>query len=304
MSIVTAQDYINQVQRNVHDQTGALFTDQQLLGMVNEARTRVALDTHCYRQFITGLNTIPQQETYLYNGSLGGVQLTAGGANYTSPNVTISGGSGTGAQAEAVVSGGVIQEINVSNWGSGYSSNMPPNILITDSTGSGAAATPIILNNVLDVLSVAVLWGDIRISFCWLPFTGFQAYCRSYTNQYSTPGVFTLHQGLLKAFLYPIPDQVYPMEMDVITQPTDLADVTSPETQIIAPWNDAVQFYASYLAIMSLQQYEKSKFFYDARSDGSIGGMYGGRIKQLPATAFSRRIFNPYKTYWPMARRL
>jgi hypothetical protein len=302
MAIATAADYIGQVQRNVHDQTGATFTTAALLGMVNEARQRVALDTHCYRQFITGLNTITQQETYLYNGSLGGAAITAGGSGYVDPVVTISGGSGTGATATATQTAGIITSVNMTNWGSGYSSAAPPTFSITDSggPGSGATASPIILNNVLDVLSIAVLWGDIRITFGYLPFTGFQTYCRAYANQYETPAIFTLHQGMLKAFLFPIPDQPYEMEMDVITQPTDLASTTSAETQIIAPWNDAVQWYASYLAIMSLQQFEKAKFFYD----GGSGGAYGNRIKQLPATAFSRRIFNPYRTYWPMARRL
>lgn len=302
--IVTAADYISQVQRNVHDETGADFSQASLLGMVNEARQRVALDTHCYRQFITGLNTIPQQETYLYNGALGGVQITNGGAHYTAPTVSFGSGAGAGASASALLSGGVITNINVTNWGSGYSSNSPPTISITDSTGSGATASPVILDNVLDILSIAVLWGTLRVTFGWLPFTGFQAYCRAYTNQYSTPGVFTMHQGILKAFMYPIPDQVYPMEMDIVTQPTDLATTASPETQIMMPWNDAVQFYASFLAVASLQQYEKAKFWYDAKPDGSIGGMYGGRIKQLPATAFSRRMPNPYRTYWPMVRKL
>lgn len=304
MAIVTAQDYIDQVRRNVHDATSADFSDSSLLNMVNEARQRVALDTHCYRQFITGLNTIPQQETYLYNGSLGGVSVPIGGSGYTAPMVTFSGGTGSGASAAAFVMNGSIIGINMTNWGSGYSSNSPPTVVITDPTGTGASAIPVILNDVLDILSIAVLWGDLRITFGWLPFTGFQAFCRAYRNQYSTPGVFTMHQGILKTFIYPIPDQVYPMEMDVVTLPTDLAVVDSPETQLINPWNDAVQFYASYLAIASLQQYEKSSFWYAAMPDGTIGGMYGGRIKQLPASAFSRRIPNPYRTYYPMVRKL
>jgi hypothetical protein len=302
--ISTAQDYINQVQRNIHDTTNADFSNGQILGMVNEARQRVALDTHCYRQFITGLNTVAQQETYLYNGSLGGVQMVSGGMNYSSPMISFTGGSGSGAAAEALVENGVITNINMTNWGSGYSTSAPPTVVITDGTGTGASANPVILFNVLDILSISVLWGTLRTSFGWLPFSAFQAFCRAYTNQYETPGVFTMYQAAFKAYVYPIPDQVYPMEMDVITLPTDLAGVSTAETQILAPWNDAVQFYASFLAIASLQQYEKARFWYDAKPDGSIGGMYGGRIKQLPATAFSRRIPNSYRTFYPLIRKL
>ena len=295
MSISTAQDYIDQVRRNIHDTASSDFTDPQLLGMVNEARQRVALDTHCYRQFITGLNTVAQQETYLYNGALGGVSVTNGGTGYVNPTVSFIGGSGSGASASAVLSGGVITGINMTSWGSGYSTSNPPTIQITDSAGVNAAASPIILYNIFDVLSITVLWGSLGIMFGYLPFTAFQAYCRAYRMQYETPAIFTLHQGIMKSFVYPIPDQVYPMEMDVITQPTDLALTTTPETQILAPWNDGVQFYASFLAIASLQQYEKSMFW---------RGLYEKRVKELPATAFSRRVFNPYRTYGPMVRRM
>jgi hypothetical protein len=304
--ISTGADYVAQVQRNIADVQGNDFTQPQLLQMVNEARQRVAQDTHCYRQYITGLNTIGQQETYLYNGSCGGVNVSAGGANYSAnPVVTLAGGSGTGATAAAVVQNGVITGINMTNWGTGYSTTSPPTVGITDATGTGAAATPIVLYNTLDILGCDILWGSLRVCFGWLPFSGFNAFCRAYALQYDTPGVFTLYQGVqFKIYMYPIPDQVYPLALDVITLPTDLATVASPETQILAPWNDAVQFYATFLAISSLQQYEKAKFWYDPHPDGSIGGMYGGRIKQLPATAFSRRISNLYRTYRAMVRRL
>lgn len=307
MAIATAQDYINQVARNVHDTSNVDFSTTQLLGMVNEARQRVAMDTHCYRQFITGLNTFAQQETYAYNvGAVGGVSVLNGGSNYSAHTaVTFSGGSGSGLSATPVIVGGVITGINMTGWGQGYTPTTPPTVVITDSGGgSGASASPILLYNILDILSVSVLWGSLSITHCFLPFTGFQTFCRAWRTQYEVPAIFTLHQGINKAFLYPIPDQAYPMEWDVITLPTDLATVSSPETQITAPWNDAVQFYATFLAIASLQQYEKAKFWYDALPSGAIGGMYGGRIKQLPATAFSRRILSPYRTYWPMVRKL
>ena len=303
MAILTAQDYLTQVQQLVADPTNSNFSQTTLLNFINQARTRVALDTHCYRAYVPSLNTIAQQETYAYNaGAIGGTNIISGGANYSSSTaVNFSGGSGTGATGVASITGGVIQNIFMTNWGSGYTPTSLPTISITDiGGGTGASATPICLYNVLDILGMDVLWGTLRINFGYVPFTGFNAYCRAYSNQYETPGIFTLHQGIQKAFIYPIPDQAYVMAWDLITLPTDLASPSSPETQILAPWNDAVQFYAAFLASASLQQYQKAAFWYD----GAQGGLYGNRVRQLPATAFSRRIFNPYKTYWPMIRKI
>jgi uncharacterized repeat protein (TIGR01451 family) len=69
-----------------------------------------------------------------------GIELTAGGTGYTStPTVTISGGGGTGATAKAVVSGGVVQQIVITNRGYNYTSI--PTVSITGGSGSGATAT-------------------------------------------------------------------------------------------------------------------------------------------------------------------
>lgn len=61
--------------------------------------------------------------------------LTNGGANYTSPTVTLTGGGGTGAAITLTVTSKVVTGITVTP-GSGYTS--VPTYQITDSTGSGA----------------------------------------------------------------------------------------------------------------------------------------------------------------------
>jgi len=78
--------------------------------------------------------------------------VTYGGSGYvTAPNVTVSGGGGSGAMATASISGGVVTGINVINPGSGYSSTPlvtidppPADILYTtywsnDGTSSGGS---------------------------------------------------------------------------------------------------------------------------------------------------------------------
>lgn len=68
------------------------------------------------------------------------ITIGAGGTGYTSaPTVTLSGGGGTGAKAEATVSGGVVTKITVTNPGSGYTT--APTVALAGGGGTGATAT-------------------------------------------------------------------------------------------------------------------------------------------------------------------
>ena len=70
--------------------------------------------------------------------SVTSITINSGGAGYTSPTVTLSGGGGTGATATATVTAGAITAIHITNSGSGYTS--APTVTISGS-GSGASAT-------------------------------------------------------------------------------------------------------------------------------------------------------------------
>ena len=68
------------------------------------------------------------------------IGVTSGGSGYTSPpTVTFSGGNGSGATADAVISG-PIAGFTVTNGGSGYSPTSPPVVSISGA-GAGATAT-------------------------------------------------------------------------------------------------------------------------------------------------------------------
>jgi len=69
------------------------------------------------------------------------INVTAGGTGYNTvaPTVTITGGGGTGAAAKAVIAGGAIVAIFVTNPGSGYTTD--PAIGFTGGGGSGATAS-------------------------------------------------------------------------------------------------------------------------------------------------------------------
>ena len=71
-----------------------------------------------------------------YRKVITGFKIISGGADYTAPTITITGGEGGGATAEAVVTNGVITAINITNQGYGFES--PPTVAVTDDDGNGA----------------------------------------------------------------------------------------------------------------------------------------------------------------------
>tara|TARA_Y100001936_G_C16092055_1_gene687227 strand:- start:1997 stop:7621 length:5625 start_codon:yes stop_codon:yes gene_type:complete len=81
---------------------------------------------------------------YISGGSITdkvqGISVSTGGTGYsTAPLVNISGGSGSGAEATAVISAGVVIAINITKKGSGYTS--VPSISFSGGGGTGAEAT-------------------------------------------------------------------------------------------------------------------------------------------------------------------
>jgi hypothetical protein len=74
--------------------------------------------------------------------SIGSINVSAGGTGYTSaPTVALTGGGGTGATATAVVDGGAVIGVTITNPGTGYTST--PTVTFTGGAGSGAAATAV-----------------------------------------------------------------------------------------------------------------------------------------------------------------
>lgn len=99
------------------------------------------------------------------------INLLGGGSGYTTaPTITI-GGNGSGASAIAIISGGAVTSIEVTNSGSGYTSILPANISITGGNGSGASVASIVKTsatsgsivafnyNYLDVSGIQITYG-------------------------------------------------------------------------------------------------------------------------------------------------
>jgi len=63
--------YTTQVQRLLHDLNFQFWPQQELTDYINEARNRVAQDTKCLRQLVTGISLTAQQELYTPQTLLG-----------------------------------------------------------------------------------------------------------------------------------------------------------------------------------------------------------------------------------------
>lgn len=289
-------DYILQVQELLHDLSSVDWTQSEFINAVNGARNRVALDTHCVRKLystytapnVYGGSTIAQQETYPLTGGVMGVLLTAVGSTYTAPTVTIGApaAGGTQATAVAVVTAGVITQINMTNWGLGYVAT--PTVTITDSTGSGASATAVAMINVFDIKAVSPIWGVQRWTASWAAFGPYQAFCRANTSQFRYPGVWTSFWEMQQFYLYPVPDQPYGLDIEAVSTPNPLVNLTDVDVQIIAPVNDAVQFYAACLLVSKMQQPAMTDYW-EKR--------YDRRLFQIIATKNSTRVSNMYNNF-------
>ena len=288
-------DYITSVRELIHDLNGTDWTDQELTVHVNGARQRVALDTHCVRNFVTNLQAIANQETYPMTGGVGGATITNGGTGYTSaPSVTFAApSSGTAATGTAVVNNGAVVGILMTSWGSGYTS--APTISFSGGGGNSAAATAITIIQVINIMGISVIWGLMRYTLNWLPFSPFQAFCRANNTTLSRPGIWTAYEEMQTVYLYPIPDQQYIMEWDTISLPNDLVQLTDVDTQVIQPWADGVKYYAAHVALLKLQNFAQAEY---------MARKYENRIKQILLTKQDRRDPNVYRTWWRRLNRM
>jgi hypothetical protein len=318
-------DYITQVQFLVHDQTNADFTQSEMTAVINNARVVVAEDFQCCRHtYLAAPNQAPNPALYapvsvmqnqeLYplrgpnglNGIVVGANVTAGGSGYSpATTVTFTAGPPGSVQATAVpvISNGIITGINMTAWGTGYqpalplvspSAIQPPIVTITDSGGGvGAVATATMFNNVFNVIQISYLWGNQRYSLMWRGSMLFQAYMRSQTFFTQRGMIWTINQQMGFVLIQPPPDQSYVTEWDVICLPLPLLNPGDTDTQIVPPYDDAVQYYAAYLCLLKLQNFQQAEFMlklYSARVPKIIVGTGGVRIPNPYNKSFQRRV--------------
>jgi len=281
----TPGTYEYQVLDLLHDPNLNKWTLGQIDGYINEARRQLVMDTGCLRSlqqsFVTG-----GVEQYTFGTVAGGVILT-GGSGYTAPAVSFSGGGGTGVAATLGQSGGAVNTISFSNYGSGYSS--APTATITDPTGINATAQVGVINvNTYDVISVHVLWGTQRYTLRWMPFSLFSAAFRTWTAaSYQRQPECWAAYGENSIFIGTTPDQSYAVEFDTVVLPTPIATGDTTTQDPIPPRNqDPIKFFAAYLAKNNAQSYGEAEGF---------RAQYRTRLLEV-TSSYTRRIGDIYSS--------
>src|SRR6266404_4129357 len=264
--------YLLQIRRLLHDAGFNYYSDFDLTQQINEARQQVAAQGQCVR-------VLPPS-----TAGVATIAVTAGGAGYTAATVTVGPPNlitGTQATATATVLAGVVTDVTIAVAGIGY--YIVPQVTITgDGTGATAAATLLPANAtvaqaevynfsqanvfavatpgvraVLDVQQIAVYWGNLKPALMYCPWTQFNAYYRAWPQFSNLPSVWSKYgQGESgSVYFWPIPVEVLGMDWDCICEPLNLITEASIEA-IPAPWTDAVQYYAAYLAFLGAQRHD------------------------------------------------
>jgi hypothetical protein len=281
----TPGTYEFQVLDLLHDPNQNKWTLAQIDGYINEARRQLVMDTGCLRSlqksFVTG-----GVEQYQFGSVAGGIIATPG-ASYVNPTIAFSGGGGSGVAAAVTQSGGAVNTLSFSAYGSGYIS--APTATITDGAGTGATAQIGVINvNTYDILNVHVLWGTQRYSLRWYPFSLFSAQFRPWTaaSYQRQPEAWAVY-GEQSIFIGTTPDQSYPVEFDTVILPTALATGDTTTQDPIPPRNqDPIKFFAAYLAKNNAQNYGEAEGF---------RGQYRTRLLEV-SSSYTRRIGDIYSS--------
>ena len=118
-----------------------------------------------------------------------------------------------------------------------------------------------------------------------MPWTQFNAQLRFWQNYVGRPLVFSIY-GQGQIYIAPIPDQIYPIELDTVIQPTPLVNSTDVDN-IVEPYASCVKYFAAYLAKYQEQSYGEAEIFKQE---------YFKSVQQVLTTTATRRIPDPYQT--------
>lgn len=277
--MATLASYLTEVRRLLHDANGVFWSDSELTDDINAARERTVRDTGCLRN-------LQVTQTPLSSTGVGALPWSAG--------LTISTGSFvfSGIFIYQVTTGGVLGSA-VPIWPTG-TQPYPPSTSFTDGTATLTYDSPCEIINLaalpsglqtLDILNVTLFWGNSRIPLRYLPWTNFNAQLRYWQNHIGRPVCFSMY-GQGQIYIGPVPDQVYPCEIDTVILPNALSlSATTQVDQIVDPYTSPVAFYAAYKAKYKEQSYGEAEIYKQE---------YARNIQAALNSTYTRRIPDPY----------
>ena len=300
-------DYMQQVQRFLHDQRQRSINVDDIRSYVNRARREIAMRTQSIR-------IVPPT-----SGAIVAISVDSPGSGYTNPVVVVStpdypnhtpvNPNGDQATASAIAVAGQILSVSVTYGGDGY---QLPTATIVDPTGQGAILSVEVepiwttipfqeiynlsdiplghfpgVKSVFAVTQVAMIYAQYRYVLPCYPWSTYQAYIRQYPTQYLYVPVFCTRfrpgtQGSWN--FYPIPSSIFPWDWSCYCIPEDLEDDQSVEA-LPEPWTDAVPYLGASLAFEELHNLNTAKYFQDK---------YDVYVKRYSAYAQPGIVVNPY----------
>lgn len=276
----TLQSYITEVRYLLHDANSNFYTNDQLIGYINDARERVVRDTGCLRTIqTTQTPCTPVAGGAAPYGWASG--LVAATGDYVFNNIFLYN----------VTVGGILGD------GPPYPSGTyayPPNTPFTSGTATVQYAGPCEVINyaalpkgllTLDVLNVNLYWGNSRIPLRYLAWTQFNAQLRYWQNYIGTPIAFSTYgQGQL--YIGPVPDQVYAIDLDTVILPTTMVNLTDVDT-IVDPYSTVVKYYAAHVAKYYEQSFGEAELYLQ---------QYKQKTQAVLTSTYTRRMPTPYST--------
>ena len=284
----TLDNYLTQVEYLLHDSNNNFWTQPQLTGYINEARSQLVRDTGCLRTVQNTSTPIASSNPYLSTNTnttpatpwVASTSVTAG--QYVFSNIYIyqyqtSGTSGTAAPAYPTGT-------NI----------FPPTTTFADGTATllyvqNAEIIPFqaLPNgiNTVDILNINLYWGNSRIPMRYLPWSDFTSQLRYWQNYIGRPICFSVY-GQQQIYIAPVPDQSYYIELDTVILPDPLTTLSQVDT-ILDPWSTAVQYYAAYKAKFYEQSYGEAEIFKQE---------YNKHVLNVLNSTYTRRIPNPYSS--------
>jgi hypothetical protein len=284
----TLDNYLTQVEYLLHDSNNNFWTQPQLTGYINEARSQLVRDTGCLRTVQNTSTPIASSNPYLNTNTnttpatpwVASTTVTAG--QYVFSNIYIyqyqtSGTSGTAAPAYPTGT-------NI----------FPPTTTFADGTATllyvqnaeiiPFQALPSGINTV-DILNINLYWGNSRIPMRYLPWSDFTSQLRYWQNYIGRPICFSVY-GQQQIYIAPVPDQSYYIELDTVILPNPLTTLSQVDT-ILDPWSTAVQYYAAYKAKFYEQSYGEAEIYQQ---------QYNKKVLNILNSTYTRRIPNPYSS--------
>ena len=285
--MTTLASYIQTTRDYIHDATGAFWTDSQLTSYINRGRQKVVWLTKCYRKL----------QPFNLVGSVTSISVTSGGHYTSTPTVVFANTYGSGGTASVTMNGTAIASITVISAGS-YT--QAPAISFTGGGGTVQAVAVATLvmdeslsftqlpqdlagNTTIDIMNITIINGQQRMPLNWMVYTQFTAYVRPWTTFVAQPTCFSLY-GQNTIYIGPRPDQTYPLEIDSVVMPPDMANTTDVDP-ILAPYTSPVAYYAASLAYKYQQQTAESEYYTKA---------FERDIALVMQGVSQRRVFSPF----------